>query len=381
MAVTEEGTAALPPVDRTLTWVVLIMRLLGWVWMVLLTIAALSGAGPDVDRLVLIGAIVLGTLGTSVTVLAVRREFLGASWYPIFDGALTMLLGSAGWLAGYSEFITGGYPMSWLFVVAYSTGLRWTMVAGVIASGVFAILHVLMGLETVRLVGSIQFIVVAAVVGWAFEALRQREALQLMAEANRARTERELVAEREQSARLRERSEIGRQLHDSVLQTLKLISGAADDPAEVRFLARVQERDLRRTISEYQSPYQDSFRARLLDARAMVEDRYRISIEQVIRDDAEMDPRLQTLVEAATEALTNAARHSGSPTIDLYAAVLNDGVQINIRDRGDGFDPGEVSNSGISHSIVDPVVAVGGTVEIKTRPNQGTEIALYLPTG
>lgn len=171
---------------------------------------------------------------------------------------------------------------------------------------------------------------------------------------------------------------IARQLHDSVLQTLKLISASADDADEVRYLARVQERDLRRTINEYQSPYSDSFKARLLDARATVEDRYRVEIEQVITDDAEMDHRLRAVVEAAGEAMNNAARHSGTRSIDLFAEIREGSLQVGVRDRGKGFDASR-PGSGISGSIVDRVAAVGGSTEIKSAPGRGTEVLIHLP--
>jgi len=159
-----------------------------------------------------------------------------------------------------------------------------------------------------------------------------------------------------------------------------LISSSAEDSSEVRYLARVQERDLRRTINEYRSPHKESFRARLLDARAAIEDRYRVEIEQVIRDDTEMTSELRALVEAASEAMANAARHSGSPTIDLYAEVRADGVQINVRDRGRGFDPETISSGGMAHSIVGRVSEAGGTASIKTVSGQGTDVSLFLPT-
>ena len=314
----DEGTRV-PPVNQTLTRVVVLMRLLGWVWLIALVVV--TAVDSDANTAVLAAAALIATAGAGVMLLAVRRGFLGEIWYVVFDGAISLFLVSAGWLAGAGDFVAGGYPMSWLFVVAYATNLRWTVFAALIATGVFAILHALMDLEMVRTVGSIQFVVVALVAGWAFDSLRQREALHFQAEAERADAEELLAAEKAKATRLHERSEIARQLHDSVLQTLKLISSSAGDAGEVRYLARVQERDLRKTINEYQSPHRDSFRARLLDARASVEDRYRVEIEQVIRNDAEMTPGLQTLIEAATEAMANAARHSGSSTIVLYAAA------------------------------------------------------------
>ncbi len=368
----------IPPAAKTLDRITLMMRLLGWVWLVALTVVELSDT--EANRGVLIGAIVLGTAGAGVLALAIRREFLGRSWYAVGDGIATLGLLAAGWIAGAGEFVAGGYPMSWLFVAAVAWRLRGAVIASVVLTGWMAVLHVLMGLELTRTIGSIQFVVVAIVAGWTFDAIRQREALRLEAQDERAVAEAELAAQREAAARLEERTEIARELHDSVLQTLKLIHASAEDASEVRYLARVQERDLRRTINEYRSPYANSFRARLLDARAAVEDQHRVEIEQVIRHDAEMTPGLAAMVEAAREAMANAARHSGSPTIDLYAEVRPTGVQINIRDRGKGFDPASTGNGGLTDSLVGRMRRVGGFVDIKSSPGEGTDVSIFLPS-
>lgn len=374
----EPKDAARLPVDRTLTRVVLLMRLLGWVWLIVLTGAVLTTDRQGIDVPVLIGTMVVATLGTALTFVAAGREFLASPWYAGVDAVITLMLAMAGWLAGFDEFLVGGYPASWLFVVAYATNVRVTTAAGVASSAVFAWLHVAMDLDQTRVLGSVQFIVVAVVVGWAFDSLRERDRLRMKAEAERAQAERELSNELERSSRLEERTMIARQLHDSVLQTLKLISASAKDPSEVRYLARVQERDLRRTINEYQSPYEDSFRARLLDAQADVEDRFRVEIDQVVKDDIEMDDRLRAVVAAATEAMTNAARHSGVKSIDLFAEIRSGHLQVNVRDRGDGFDPA-MAGTGINGSIRERVDSVGGTAKIKTAPGQGTEVQIVLP--
>jgi signal transduction histidine kinase len=378
VAVTSETGPELLPVDRTLTRVVVLMRLLGWVWMVILIVVAMVTTEPQPDLPILIGALVVGTAGTGLTLLAAARGFLGERWYVACDGALALLLVSAGLFAG-TDFIAGGYPASWLFIVAFATGFRATIVIGVVATALFALLHLAMGLDPTRLFGSIQYLVIAVVVGWAFEALRERERLRIQAEEERAAAETELAQVRERSLRLEERSEIARRLHDSVLQTLKLISDTADDPPEVRHLARVQERDLRRTINEYRSPHQDSFRARLLDVRASVEDRFRVEIEQVIRDDAEMDDALRAVVAATTEALNNAARHSGVRQIDLFSEIHEGVARVNVRDRGVGFDPESVARGGLADSVVERMAAAGGSVEVRSAPGRGTEIEIRMP--
>jgi signal transduction histidine kinase len=373
-----EGRVTLP-VDRTLTRVVVLMRLLGWAWMVILIVVTVLTDDPEPDVAVLVAALALGTAGTALTLLAASRAFLDATWYVVVDGVIALGLVSAGLFAG-TDFVAGGYPASWLFIVAFATNFGATIAIGAFATAVFAVLHLQMDLDQTRLFGSIQFLVIAVVVGWAFAALRERERLRIEAENDRSEAERALAKERDRSLRLEERSLIARRLHDSVLQTLKLIGDNSDDSAEVRYLARVQERDLRRTINEYQSPHQDSFRARMLDVRADVEDRFRVEIEHVVRDDAEMDDALRTVVAATEEALNNAARHSGVRQIDLFSEIRSGVAQVNVRDRGVGFDPASTAHrGGLADSIVSRVEAAGGSAEVRSGPGRGTEIVIRVP--
>lgn len=355
------------------------MRILGWVWLMLLvTTTAMADEGAN--GWVLAGSAAVATLGGGFLFIAVRNGYLGTIWFMVVDGVISGLLLTASWLAGSEDFFAGGYPMSWVFVLAFTTNFVWTVTLSAVFTLWFAALHLIMGLEPVRVVGSIQFVVIAVIVGWAFENLREREALRLTAEAERAEAEAELATQRAEAAVLTQRTQIARDLHDSVLQTFKLIASSADDPDEVRYLTRVQERELRKTINEYRSPHADSFRARLLDERAKVEDRYRVEVEQVIRGDSEMSPAIEAVIAAATEAMANAARHSGSPTIDLYAEVTERGVTVTVRDRGSGFDPDSVGPGGVVDSIVARMKEVGGTAEIRSAPGAGTDVSLHLAT-
>ena len=60
----------------------------------------------------------------------------------------------------------------------------------------------------------------------------------------------DLASERRERARAQERAEMASHLHDSVLQTLALIQRTADDPHQVKRLARAQERQLRAWLFE-----------------------------------------------------------------------------------------------------------------------------------
>ncbi|MGD9647848.1 MAG: GAF domain-containing sensor histidine kinase [Pirellulales bacterium] len=99
-------------------------------------------------------------------------------------------------------------------------------------------------------------------------------------------------------------------------------------------------------------------------------------------------PRFERLAPAlevaifriAQEALTNAAKHSGSPTLEINLAREQDRVSLTVRDHGAGFDPDRASEDvhGL-RGIRERVALLGGEVDIASQPGQGTCIAVDLP--
>ena len=366
-------TSEVTPVLHTLRWVVVLCRLVGWAWSMAIIAATLQN-NPDVDRTLAISAGVLATIWAGLTILGARKDRFLRHWlFILSDGVVAALLAGAGWAAGAPDFISGGYPISWLFVVAYATSLRWTMVAAVLVTFYSALLHGSMGLGAMRTIGSIQFLVVGLITGWAVDTLRNRQAQRLEAESN-------LRLQQQESARQEERANLAGQLHDSVLQTLHAIRVNADDPTEVRYLARRQERELRRTIDEYRSPHERSFRAELLAARDRVEDMCRVEIEAVIRDDADLDPSLTAAIATASEAMMNAGKHSGSTQIHLYSEIADGNVRVNVKDRGRGFsEVSQADQDRLRASLAERVMSFGGHVHIESAVGDGTDVAITLP--
>jgi signal transduction histidine kinase len=185
--------------------------------------------------------------------------------------------------------------------------------------------------------------------------------------------------ERGERIRTQERADIAAHLHDSVLQTLALIQRNADSPREVVRLARGQERELRgllygtRTAS---GQLADALRS----AAAEVEDDYAVAVDVVLVGDVPLTEDLSALVSAARESLVNAAKHSQASSMSLYAEVEDDGVQVFVRDRGVGFDPEDVAEDrqGVRGSIIGRVERHGGTVQIVSKPNEGTEVSMRM---
>ena len=79
--------------------------------------------------------------------------------------------------------------------------------------------------------------------------------------------------------------------------------------------------------------------------------------------------------------MINAAKHAHVDRIDVYAEARERSVEVFVRDRGIGFDPAAIADDrmGVRGSIVDRVERHGGTATIRSRPGDGTEVALSVP--
>lgn len=196
---------------------------------------------------------------------------------------------------------------------------------------------------------------------------------------------RELVEERRERIRSEERADVAAHLHDSVLQTLALVQRRADDPREVVRLARRQERELRAWLlggDAESAPPATSLGRALEAAAAEIEEEGGVPVEVVRVRDCPLDG-MEPLLLASREAMLNAARHSGAPTVSVYLEVEPDRATVFVRDRGRGFEPASVpaGRGGIAAAIVGRMARRGGTATVRSAPGDGTEVELVLPRG
>jgi phage shock protein PspC (stress-responsive transcriptional regulator) len=198
------------------------------------------------------------------------------------------------------------------------------------------------------------------------------------------RTWRSLAFERSARIREQERAELAAHLHDSVLQTLALIQKRSGDPREVAGLARTQERELRRWLREGRlREGEETVASALARAAAEVEELHRVPIEVVTVGDGPLDARLEAVVQAAREAMTNAAKFAGSERVDLYAEVEADRVEVYVRDRGVGFDAAAIPDDrrGVRDSIIGRMERNGGCATVRSNAAEGTEVELVMGRG
>ncbi|MBF6327414.1 ATP-binding protein [Nocardia transvalensis] len=304
------------------------------------------------------------------------------SW--LFSGTAATVVGpiivvTVGAALVWREFDAEG-PRSILGLPVRPTVLTWTRILGGITLIVVGLGVVIIGRINLSSLGSAMLAVAVTLIG-----------VGLLTVPLWLRMMRALNAERSARIRNEEREEIASHLHDSVLQTLALIQRQADDPQEVMRLARSQERELRKWLFEDSMPAQSSLAAALRTIAGEVEDQHGVKVTPVTVGDVSMDPgetgfglpkeHFTALLGATREALVNAAKHAGVPTIDLFAEVEPHQVSIFVRDRGSGFDPSAVpaDRQGLAKSIHARIERRGGTVEVKSNPGRGTEVRIILP--
>ena len=213
------------------------------------------------------------------------------------------------------------------------------------------------------------------IIGYAAEVLRAGRAEMAAAVAQRAATV--------------ERERLARDIHDSVLQVLGFVHRdgleRGGPAAELARMAGEQEIRLRMLISNGAvadpGPDQADLRA-ALSARAA--ERVFVSAPA----DPVLLPRLQVIaLEAATlAALDNVRRHAGDQaTAWVLLEEEPNQVTVTVRDDGPGLPADRLVRAraegrlGVSVSICGRVEEIGGTVEIVSRPGEGTEVEMRVP--
>lgn len=112
----------------------------------------------------------------------------------------------------------------------------------------------------------------------------------------------------------------------------------------------------------------------------------RVGLPVVI--DGTVETRLPNAVEAALyriaqEALTNVARHAKATHVDIRFWQTPAALHFSIRDNGIGFDlnsgNGDRSRGSGLRGIRERLTILGGTLEIQSKPKEGTEIQVSVP--
>ena len=199
-----------------------------------------------------------------------------------------------------------------------------------------------------------------------------------------------------------ERSRIARELHDSVTQTLFTASVLAEVTPRIWTKDQVSARQNMEKLSVL-------IRGALAEMRSLL-----LELRSGAPANQDLDQQLGTLAEAlrvranvtvstnvaherqlpadvhmafyriAQEALNNVTKHAQATRVEIALFDERNGVVLQIRDDGRGFDTQSIPDGHMGLSIMaERAHKVGGELRIQSEPGRGTEICMtwQSPTG
>ena len=194
-------------------------------------------------------------------------------------------------------------------------------------------------------------------------------------------TERQIRAEEARHADEREQH---RQLHDTVLATLTMVTaGAFAEPSAA--LTVQAARDLRMLQGFAGAPAVPGGVAPLTDLRPKLERTAASADDLAVRlrlvPVTLPSPVADQVAACVGEALRNVERHAGTGQAEVTVTGGAGWAVVKIIDRGRGFDPAATAPSrrGIRESITGRMLAAGGRAAIASRPGAGTTVTVSWP--
>jgi len=198
-----------------------------------------------------------------------------------------------------------------------------------------------------------------------------------------------------------ERTRIARELHDEMAQTLTAFSlelaalqnGLGSRSKHHQVLSNLQElgkkmaEDMQRLVYTLRPAHLDSLG--LAPALRFLADQagkqYDLKVSLVVKETTRrLDPFLETVIyRISQEALTNVARHAQAREACICLRFLPGEVQLEIRDRGIGFDATRVLSNPHGWGLVgirERTESVNGKLTIESQPGKGTTLLVVFPS-
>jgi len=201
---------------------------------------------------------------------------------------------------------------------------------------------------------------------------------------------------------LAERSRLGREIHDTLLQSLVAVALEFDDISEqleptktalkaqvIRIRTRVEQYILeaRQSISNLRSPMleQSDLGTALHrwgeSATATHGIRFEFALHGMPRH---LDGTLEEqLLRIGQEAVTNAVRHGAASAVHMELCFEPTAVLLRVSDDGCGFDPDQPANQADAHwgiaGMRERAERVGARLRLVSQPGAGTTVEALVP--
>lgn len=197
---------------------------------------------------------------------------------------------------------------------------------------------------------------------------------------------------------LEERNRLARELHDSVSQALYGIGLGARtagalldrDPSRLRepleYILTLTEAglaEMRALIFELrpESIENEGLISALSKQAAAIQARHNIHVQTEFCEEPALPLHVkESLYRVAREALHNIVKHARASRINLSLTSSGKGFRLCVADNGVGFDPSDSFPGHLGlQSMRERVARLHGTLDIRSVPGQGTQIAISIP--
>jgi signal transduction histidine kinase len=209
-----------------------------------------------------------------------------------------------------------------------------------------------------------------------------------MASVTARRSAEQLAHALRSEAATAERERLARSIHDSVLQVLARVQrrGAelGGEAAELARLAGEQEIALRALVA---AAPPDSTPGGDVDLRALLQIMATPKVDVAVPGTRVTLPAglAGEVAAVVRETLSNVARHATDAHAWVLVEDLGDDVVVSVRDNGPGIPAGRLAAAeaegrmGVAKSIRGRVTELGGAVDLRTAPGDGTEWEFRVP--
>jgi signal transduction histidine kinase len=207
----------------------------------------------------------------------------------------------------------------------------------------------------------------------------------------------QVVAQQRRLAKLEERKRLGRDMHDSVNQSIHslmlfsetLIALLQKDQTNkaISVAERIQEsgrralKEIRLLVFETQSQEADE----ITDLIAALQERFNFVENRVgIQTDIILDGTLafipsewnENLYWITIEALNNALKHAQTNKVKVFFHCRDNHLEMKIVDKGVGFDPNFSNNGGMGmRTMQERAELLGGQLSVTSSPGHGTTVS------
>ena len=189
-----------------------------------------------------------------------------------------------------------------------------------------------------------------------------------------------------------ERRKIERNLHDGAQQQLValsiqlgLLEESAGDPGSVRQLAPQLKTAVRAALDDLRDLARGIYPPLLAEqglAGALLGQVRKAPLPVCVEADGigryPQDTE-STVYFCALEALQNVAKYAGAAQATVGLSCADGGLEFTVTDDGAGFDPGAIRRGSGLQGMADRLAALGGTLEVQSRPGDGTTVRGWLP--